>query len=1181
MSASRLVSIVIPAYKALFFEATLNSAMRQNHDEIEIVICDDSPTEEIADIIERKRAVCRWPIRYFRNDVRLGEIKNAARCIAEAKGHYIKFLYDDDIIVPDCVRLLVDVLEHNPDIALASSRRQFIDEKDNFCPNDLAFMFPFPQSSVLEGKTLVSFLGQYIFNFIGEPSSVMCRRADVLAFGDELMSLNGEVMYTIGDLAMYVKLLRTGNLAMIDRTLSYFRVSDIQYSQHLREDPTRAWAYHELFKRMIRESGWTRIQGYAGYAGYVNVAPLSDPLNFTSFDLLSHAVRKPVNDSGSSVKTWLEARTTPAAQRTLVDQRLSSPLAPAMLIVISDFGSGPGNLLASLESLTGNGSVFARLSVAVLSPRNNLPDSDLGDRLMWAQATPDNRALVINDLVARQSAVDWIMLVDAGTTFIASSLQAVLLGLMAAPGSHAAFADELHQQLNNAPGLVLRPDFNLDYLLSFPMVTSRHWIFRQPAFLNAGGFDPSVPQALEFDLILRLIESSGISGFAHISEPLLICSAPLSEPSPDEISTLQRHLQVRDYENSHVLQTLPRRYHIQYGHPAKPLVSILVTTKGQLNSLVRCVESIFEKTAYQQYEILIVDNNSKEADTVAWLSGIESMGSDKIKVLRYPYPFNYSAINNMAARQAKGEYLVLLDDHTAILHNTWLDELLNHAMRPEVGIVGAKLLLADGQIQHAGVILGLNGPTRNVFLHQPQSGASYMQRLEVDQNYSAVSSACLMIRASLFHEVEGLDEVQFNVSFSGVDLCLKVGASGHLIVWTPHVSLLYEPKNSDTGENEADTLRLKAEEEELYRRWLPIISSDPAYNKNFSLSGEDFSLQFNTDLNWRPLSWRPLPVVLGHPAAPWDSAANRLVKPFEALRNNLSLDGAMTPQLLSISELAQFAPDAVILQRRLDDDSLEAMRLIKAYSKAFTVYELDEYPVFANDSDGLPQRQALDALTKGLRLVDRLVVSSAALADALSSLHSDIRIVEDRLDLGWWQGHESQRRRGKKLRVGWSGDSRQSDDLQLLTDVLKTLANEVEWVFMGACPAEMSPYIYELHPEPSFDSYPAALARLNLDLALVPLKQTVSNEFRSNLMVLRYGAFGIPVICSDIRCFQDGLNVTRVKNTTADWVEAIRAHINDVDASERMGDQLHRQVMDDWMLEGKHLDHWLAAWLPG
>lgn len=189
----------------------------------------------------------------------------------------------------------------------------------------------------------------------------------------------------------------------------------------------------------------------------------------------------------------------------------------------------------------------------------------------------------------------------------------------------------------------------------------------------------------------------------------------------DEVAILERHLQRRGYPGGKVLAELPGRYRLVYGHEEKPMVSIIVPTKDQLPMLLRCVTSLLEKTRYPNFEVLIVDNDSETPEAREWLDGVDKMKSDKVRVLRYPHPFNYSAVNNMAAREARGEYLVLLNNDTAILREDWLDALMNHGQRPEVGIVGAKLLYPNGKIQHAGVILGLRGPADH-----PSSGVRVM-----------------------------------------------------------------------------------------------------------------------------------------------------------------------------------------------------------------------------------------------------------------------------------------------------------------------------------------------------------------------------------------------------------------------------------------------------------------------
>ena len=919
--------------------------------------------------------------------------------------------------------------------------------------------------------------------------------------------------------------------------------------------------------------------GMTGLAG-----PLSVALAFAD-----EAPEEASSDSHSStqlLEQWLAARQlTPVQQRLVVERLGQYAGGPALGVVILDPEGDAGLVATTLRSLFREDSLYQVQKVVVLSSADAATTA-ADARLHFLQIESDHYAEAINTLV-EQGGYDWFMLARAGDQFTQHGLLMAALALLEAPGCRAIYADALQQMGDSSLGAVLRPDFNLDMLLSFPAAMARHWLYRREDFLAIGGFDPGYGGALEFDLLLRLIEHGGMAGLGHIDEPLVVAEAPRLQDNECERATLLRHLALRGYQAS-LKPHMPGRYRIDYGHSAQPLVSIIIPTKDQLPILQRCVESLLEKTRYPNYEVLIVDNDSQTSEAQAWLAGVESWGESLVRVLRYPYPFNYSAINNMAVQAAHGEYLVLLNNDTAILREDWLDAMLNHAQRPEVGVVGAKLLYPDGRIQHAGVVLGLRGPADHPFIGEAMDAPGYMQRLQVDQNYSAVTAACLMIRKSLYEEVGGLDEEAFKVSYNDVDLCLKTREAGYLTVWTPHAVVMHEGSVSQTkvdpAAQEAKRKRFVAEQDAMYAKWLPLIAADPAYNRNLSLSGAGFALEADSQLIWRPLdSWRPLPVVLAHPADPWGCGNYRVIKPFEAMRDAGLIDGMLSDGLLQVADLARYDPDVLVLQRQLGDERLEAMRRIKTLSRAFKVYELDDYlpnlPMKSLHREHMP-RDVLKSLRKGLGFVDRFVVSTEALADAFSGLHADIRVIENRLPREWWQNLTSQRRRGRKPRVGWAGGVSHTGDLELIADVVKELAGEVEWVFMGMCPDRIRPYVQEVHAGVDINAYPAALASLDLDLALAPVEQNLFNECKSNLRLLEYGACGFPVVCSDLRCYEGELPVTRVKNRFKDWVDAIRMHVNDLDASARQGDALRTAVMRDWMLEGGNLELWRRAWLP-
>lgn len=1170
MSYPSLVSIVIPAYKADFFEAALLSALRQNHDDVEIIICDDCPTEAIKLIVDRLSVNSRWPVRYFKNPVALREAANVARGIREARGEYIKFLYDDDILVPDAIRLMYDVLHDSPDIRLVSSARKRIDAEGNFLPDTLYTRYPFGHNVVIDGPELVSFLAQTPVNFIGEPSAVMCRRADVLPFGQDLMSLEGTPIWSFGDVALYVKLLRLGNLAMLARPLAYFRVTDQQSTQAFMADPTRAREGHASFHRLTRELGWVRA---SELNATVKIAPLAKRGEVQDMELRSYFDRSPAAaQTNRQIIARLEQhQPSPAQQGLIRDYLTRHDGGPAIAIVVCDFDNQPDRVLATLQSLATDPPLLERLKVFILADYDRQTQSELQAQLPWLAATRENRPTLLNTLM-QDNSHDWWLLVDAGTTFTASGLLCAVMKTLDAPGCDALFCDEVTLDAQGSASLAFRSDFNLDYLLSCPAASSRHWLFKRQSVLNVGGFDPACAQAMELDLILRLIEHEHFASFAHCSEPLVIAAQALEHDDPHVNDTLLRHLHSRGYANSQLHAVVPGHSRIDYGHDGAALVSIIISAQDQLDTLQRCVESILQTTTYPDYEIIVSDNNSQSAETRQWLATLEALQSDRIRVLRHAETLSESACINSAAGYAQGEFIVLLAHDLCVVQDNWLENLLNHALRPEVGVVGAKLTAADGSIEHAGMILGLNGSASAVTAAQ-DAGVGYMHRLISDQNLSAVSGDCLMVRTSLYLALQGLDDQLFPSQHGDIDLCLRVRDSGHLVVWTPFASL------SRMRAKPAPALIYDDQTRALYDKWLHYLAWDPAYNLNFSLQQACFTPELNSELSWRPLIHRPLPVVLVQPSD-HSAHAQRITGPLRLLRDSQAVDGVISPASLLLPEFARLSPDTLVIQRPLSDADIVSLHAIKNHTNAFVVYDLSEFPTFSTlDRKAAPLATVQAALRLGLEQVDRVTVATPALAELLSGLHADIRVIESRLSADIWQGLSSQRRTGDKPRVGWVGSASQGADLLVIEDVIRALADKVDWVIMGPCPTRLRPFIHELRSPASGTLLPGLLASLNLDLALAPVEPHLINLSKSPTTLLEYGACGYPVICSDVLCYQNDLPVSRVSNETHAWIDAINAHIDHPETCASLGDALKREVEEKWMMDAAYLERMRGVWV--
>ncbi|KRW72745.1 glycosyltransferase [Stutzerimonas nitrititolerans] len=1171
MGESALVSIVMPTYKFQYFETTLDSVMAQTYPTLELIICDDSPDGRIAELVEQKRAGAAFPIRYFKNEIRLGELGSTAKGIHFAEGKYIKFLHDDDVLEPECITELVAAMEREPDVALASSRRQRIDEQGEPISDILATCFPFTGDVILDGKELVSFLGDHTINFIGEPSCVLARRDDLLDIADQLMSLNGKVIHWVGDLALYAKLLQRGNLAFLSRPLTKFRVSTHQFSQQGRDQSGIGKKGHADFRQAIRDLGWYRA---SEDNRFVRVAPITQlkarvfkPVNLVS------ALQRAAGLGSVPLFAWLGERWPRDVQQGLIDQHLQANAGgPRIAVVVLDSKGEVEAIERTLLSLE-NKNRYRNLDVRVLSPLA-LPGVEARAEVL---PLADGQEVAALNAAAVSSTADWLLTVEAGVEFTTSGLLIAALDLLGAPDSClAVYADELMRLEDGEHGIALRPDLNLDLLLSFPAGLSRHWLLRRDVLLEQGGFAAECGEAFELDYQLRLIERHGLACIGHISEPLLASDAFALRDSLQERAVIERHLQARGYQQARVGSRLPGRYELDYGHAQLGSVSILIVVQDRLPQIQRCMETLLEHTGYTNYEVLLLDHGNQAPEMHEWLAGVEAMDADQLRVLRFDSALSRSALCNQAAQQARGDFLLWLGDGAGVMDKDWLQQLLNHGQRSEVGAVGGKLLSADGKVRHAGFLLGLCGPAGRAFEGASFDDSGYMQRLQVEQNYSALSGECLMIHREVFQQIGGFDEAPLLARWADVDLCLRLQQAGYLNVWTPRVQLLMDAP--------AEVAPTAAEDDAIYERWLPVMARDPAYNPGFSLQAEQGFKLADPQLSWQPLqSWRPLPVVLGHHADREGCGHYRMIQPFNAMRDAGLIEGHLSMGLLSPAELARYAPDVVVLQRAVLDEQLEKMRRMQAFSEAFKIFELDDYlpnlPIKSIHRLHMP-KDILRSLRRGLGYVDRFVVSTQPLAEAFSGLHGDIRVIENRLPVGWWKELQSERRAGAKPRVGWAGGAGHTGDLELIADVVKELADEVEWVFLGMCPDKLRPYVHEFHAGVFIHQYPSELASLNLDLALAPLEQNLFNECKSNLRLLEYGACGYPVICSDVRSYQDGLPVTRVKNRFRDWVDAIRSHISDLDAAARAGDELRAVVLNGWMLEAENLEAWRKAWLP-
>ena len=393
-----------------------------------------------------------------------------------------------------------------------------------------------------------------------------------------------------------------------------------------------------------------------------------------------------------------------------------------------------------------------------------------------------------------------------------------------------------------------KPDFNPDLLCANNYICHLFVVKRSLA-LKLGGQDPAYDGAQDYDFIFRCTEEA--EKIVHIAKILYHWRVHQASTADNPTSkmyafdagkrAIEAHLQ-RIGAKAEVSHTKDLGfYRVKYQVQGNPKVSIVIPNKDEKETLKKCLESIWQKTTYSNYEIILVENNSTTREIRDYYQ--ELNGKNGVRVVYWDKEFNYSAINNFGISYAKGEYILCLNNDITVISPEWIEELLANCQRPEVGIVGARLYYPDNTIQHAGIVLGMGGCAGSLFVGLARSRGGYLHKAALQQDLSAVTAACFMVKKEAFEKVGGFEE-KLAVAFNDVDFCLKVRHAGYLVVYDPYAELYHHESKTRGYENtEAKKRRFQEEIEYMRCHWMPDILRDPYYNENLSLKASDYSLR--------------------------------------------------------------------------------------------------------------------------------------------------------------------------------------------------------------------------------------------------------------------------------------------------------------------------------------------------
>jgi GT2 family glycosyltransferase len=567
--------------------------------------------------------------------------------------------------------------------------------------------------------------------------------------------------------------------------------------------------------------------------------------------------RRGADTQAGDYETWLATfDDDPARDEPYYRERLASsaPL-PSFAVFLSLDRFEPAKLdrsVAAMRAQLHGGWELHLIAGAELKPHLAAliaagPERDNRIRLLVGQPD-DEPATGLNDALS-QTGADWVLRLHSRDILRPHAL--AVLGLAIADGAtDLVYSDEDRidrEGRRNEPRF--KPDWSPDLLCSWNYL-GRATAWNAEILRRLGGWREGFGAARDYELNLRATEQLSADRIRHIAKVLVHVRNGAADPArPSDpavaaasVRAVSEHLG-RTGRPGRVEPVAGRSIvRIGYAVPAPPpLVSIIIPTRDRLSLLRGCIGSILKKTTFPSFEVIVVDNNSREPETLRYFEEVAADG--RVRVLPYPHAFNFSGINNFAVSQARGSVIALVNNDIEVMAPDWLEEMVGHALRPEIGCVGAKLVYPDGTVQHAGIVLGLGGLAGHAHKALPGGEPGYLGRAIAACNVSAVTAACLVVRRSVYEEVGGLDE-ELGVAFNDVDFCLKVIGAGYLNLWTPFAELRHHESASRGAETSRDQAQRFAREiQAVKQRWGPALRRDPYYSRELTVLREDYSLR--------------------------------------------------------------------------------------------------------------------------------------------------------------------------------------------------------------------------------------------------------------------------------------------------------------------------------------------------
>jgi len=1158
-----LVSVIIATKdREEMLGYALRSLEQQTYQNWEAIVINDGGVD-VSGVIAHVDSKSR--IRYLQNTESMGQAKARNRALKSVSGDIITFLDDDDIFLPDHLATVVDALND--------------DERQMFVYTDAYIV----QETLKNGarrevnRTTVYEHGDYskerlhIDNYI--PINTWAFRRECI----EKTGYFDESMNCCEDWEFLLRMAQEYKFRHIQSATVevHHRVDIIDNVTRLRLDETVS-AYEYIYSKYSdcdRDSIRQKRKNV--------IAGLREKAELQKEERTQGTLPPDCGDDGNFLLAD-DARQM-ELKRTRFIERISQPdyLRPAVHLVVlvsRDDMSLLGDTLASLGQ-----QIYSGWGLSIISTEK-MPNDEFArlSSLEWLHVKSMDAAL--NDVLTTSEA-DWLAVLKVGDKLSPYALSCFVDYINLHPDWKFVYTDEsITDDSCDRSSLLFKPDINIDYLRSYPYIGD-FCLFRRDV-LTEINTAVCKQRLINLDVCLKVFDQWGETAIGHIAS-ILNCRCANTERqfTNDELREVVAAHLLRARVNAGVVDgfldgTLMIDYQLRM--PSK--VCLVIDARNNPGQILNTLNSVLTGTDYESFSIRVAVDDSG-------VSCLENLSDKRVHIGLVDNAITRADYTASVASECDADYLLFIEPGVMVLQSNWLEKMLAQVQRSEIAVAGVRLISQDKHVVHAGIVTGVGTFSVGacVFDGNSISDPGYMNRALVAQNMSAVSSACMLVDASLFLSIGGFDRKVDVPLYQDVDLCQRVLNENMKIVWTPFVSMLYIGNSLDGYTGTEGLSRVRKDSAYVSGKWLKTLARDVSYNRNLSMKRLDFEVDKMLSPEWDP-ELSELPRIMGFGVGSYGSWQYRVVQPLDMLQKSGVAQCANIPfsrqnQILLPTpvELERMQPDTLLMHNTLHDNFIEALEKYKKVNKAFIVFGQDDLMSALPPTNPFSRTIYKDVkkrIRKCLSLADRLLVTTEILAHELRGMADDIVVVPNCIDESVWGNLQSQRGVSSKPRVGWAGAQQHMGDLRLLEEVVRETASEVDWVFFGMCPDFLKPFVREVHDPVLFELYPEKLAEMNLDLAVAPLEHNKFNESKSNLRLLEYGILGWPVIASDCEPYRNcNAPVCRVTNQARAWINAIRERIDDLDAVHREGDVLRNWVRENCMLQG-HTNVWLDALNP-